>query len=163
MENEFPRPVDINRLPGETVHEIEARPSEREALARRFGLLGVERLAAEVRLVPIRDGVRLEARFEADVVQECVVTLEPVRNRVADRFELVYGGAGAAGDPETIAEPLDGETIDIGEAVAQQLSLSLDPYPRAEGARLDPAWTGAPVAEHPFAALTRLKKPDADT
>ena len=28
----------------------------------------------------------------------------------------------------------EGETIDIGEAVAETLSLSLDPYPRAPGA-----------------------------
>ncbi len=35
------------------------------------------------------------------------------------------------------AEPFDGDAIDIGEAVAQQLALALDPYPRAPGVSLE--------------------------
>ena len=41
------------------------------------------------------------------------------------------------------AEPFDGDAIDIGEAVAQQLALALDPYPRAPEARLE--WSGDAV------------------
>ena len=33
----------------------------------------------------------LEAAFEAEFVQSCVVTLEPVEDTVSDRFMLVYG------------------------------------------------------------------------
>jgi hypothetical protein len=43
-----------------------------------------------------------------------------------------------AGYLETeVAEPFEGDAIDIGEAVAQQLALALDPYPRAPGASLE--------------------------
>jgi hypothetical protein len=144
------------------VHRIEATPGERAALARRFGLRSLDRLAAEVRLAPFGRGVRLEAALEADVVQDCVVSLQPVPGKVADRFTLVYGEA-PAGDEETVVEPLEGDTIDIGEAVAQQLSLALDPYPRAPGAAIDPRWSGGETAERPFAALAKWKKSGGDT
>jgi len=49
---------------------------------------------------------------------------------------VLYGEAEAARDivldgESDPVEPLEGGRIDIGEAVAQQLSLSLDPFPRA--------------------------------
>ena len=64
------------------------------------------------------------------------------------------------GDAEPV-EPLDDGMIDIGEAVAQQLSLALDPFPRAPGAVLDEETDlsdGSP-RESPFAALAKLHKP----
>jgi uncharacterized metal-binding protein YceD (DUF177 family) len=162
MQNEFSRPVAIGALSEEEVHRIEATPAERAAIARRFGLRALDRLDAEVRLAPLGRGIRLEAALDADVVQDCVVSLEPVPSRVTDRFTLVYGEA-PAGDEESVVEPLEGDTIDIGEAVAQQLSLALDPYPRAPGAAVEPRWTGEGAADGPFAALAKLKKPGGDT
>jgi uncharacterized metal-binding protein YceD (DUF177 family) len=171
MHSEFSRPVAIGALTEAETHRIEAGAGERAALAARFGLRGLDRLAAEVTLAPLARGVRMEAHLEAEVVQECVVTLEPVRNRVEDRFTILYGTVGEAAlhgdhvegeDPDTVAEPLDGDTIDIGEAVAQQLSLALDPYPRAPGAALDTAWEAGETRETPFAALAKLKKPGGD-
>jgi hypothetical protein len=57
---------------------------------------------------------------------------------------------------------IDGE-IDLGEAVAQQLAVALDPYPRAPGAAWPQADTGdadiaAEPVRRPFAALDALKK-----
>jgi uncharacterized metal-binding protein YceD (DUF177 family) len=106
--------------------------------------------------------VRLDASFEANVVQECVVTLDPVPNDVAESFTLFYGEAPEGAGEDGIVEPLQGETIDIGEAVAQQLSLALDPYPRAPGAALDLKLAGGAGADGPFAALAKLKKPSGD-
>ena len=37
-------------------------------------------------------------------------------------------------DPfDDLIEPLEGDAIDIGEAVAQQLAVAMEPYPRAPG------------------------------
>jgi len=142
---EFSRPVEAPRTRGrEASHRIDAKPSERQALARRFGLLTLDRLEAEVRLTLGAGGVvRLEASFAADIVQECVVTLEPVPGAIAEEFTLLFA---APQDKRTLVldsdeesvEPLADGRIDIGEAVAQQLSLALDPYPRVPGASLDP-------------------------
>ena len=61
------------------------------------------------------------------------------------------------GDLDTVIH--DGQTIDLGEAVADTLSLALDPYPR--GPRADEALKSAGVLSEaeagPFAALAKLK------
>jgi len=54
-----------------------------------------------------------------------------------------------------LIEPLPAGILDIGEAVAQQLSLVLDPFPRAPGATA--ASPGEALAS-PFAALANWKQ-----
>ena len=44
-------------------------------------------------------------------------------------------------------EPLPPEGLDLGELVAQQLAVALDPYPRASGAEVAAAWAPAPQEE----------------
>ena len=155
---EFSRAIALPRLGDVARQHIVADAAEREALARRFGLLAIDRFEAEVELTRVKGGARLAASIDADVVQECVVTLEPVRNRVGDAFSLLYGDAVPAEDEQAVIEPLVGDSVDVGEAVAQQLSLALDPYPRAPGATLETARVGGADADHPFAALAKLRK-----
>jgi uncharacterized metal-binding protein YceD (DUF177 family) len=138
MTPEFSRVVEAPRASGRVItHRIAAGAAERAALARRFDLVALDRLEAEVRLERMKDGlVRLDATLAAEVVQSCVVSLEPVASTLQEPFVLLYGDVEADraidldGEAETI-EPLEEhDRIDIGEAVAQQLSLSLDPFPR---------------------------------
>ncbi|HWI29102.1 MAG TPA: DUF177 domain-containing protein [Stellaceae bacterium] len=164
--SEFSRPVDIDRLPpDETTHEIAATAGERAALAERFGLLSLDGLEARVKLVRLAGGlIRLEAELVAEAVQECVVTLEPVSTHIEDSFVLLYGEPAAEGEvtlsgESELVEPLSGGSIDIGEAVAQQLSLVLDPFPRAPGAEAPSApEDGEASPESPFAALAKWKQ-----
>jgi uncharacterized protein DUF177 involved in 23S rRNA accumulation len=159
---EFTRPVDVNRLPsGEGVYDLAATPAERAALARRFDLLALDRLEAQVRLTPLPGGLlRLSAALSADLVQACVVTLEPVPARIDDQFSLLFRpgieekAVVLSGAAELI-EPLPAGVLDVGEAVAQQLSLVLDPFPRAPGAAAERP--GEALAS-PFAALAKWKK-----
>ncbi len=164
---EFSRLVPLARLGQEGFHRrIEAVPDELERLSRRFGLIALDRLTAMVELRrQSAETILMEAAFEAEFVQSCVVTLEPVRGAIADRFTLVYGPADEAeGEVELAAdaaafEPLSGDAIDIGEAVAQELSLSLPLFPRGPEEMVDAATDEEPVRT-PFAALARLRKPD---
>jgi uncharacterized metal-binding protein YceD (DUF177 family) len=144
---EFSRRVQLARLGAhEAIYPIRAEAEEREALARRFDLLSLDRLEAEIRLQRLAGGmVRLTGRLAAAVVQACVVSLEPVASVLEQDFTVLYGpaepGKSEMVDLETDeAEAFDGDAIDIGEAVAQQLALALDPYPRAPGASLE--WDG---------------------
>ena len=157
---EFSRLVPLARL-GFTPfrQQIEATPSECEKLSRRFDLFALDRLSAAVELRRQGDQlIVLEAAFEADFVQSCVVTLESVAGTVSDRFLLVYGRAEAEEQEiesrrdDAAFEPLNGDAIDIGEAVAQGLSLSLPVFPRRPDAKID-AETPAEWAESPFASL----------
>jgi uncharacterized metal-binding protein YceD (DUF177 family) len=162
---EFPRLVPLARLgPVPFEQEIAATPEECAALASRFGLLGLDRLAARVALEQRPGGtVLLTAEIEAAFIQECVVSLEPVPGTLAERFALQYGppeaepaNADESAD-EPAFEPLAGDSIDIGEAVAQEFSLFLPPFPRAPGAVMEEG--DAAEEESPFAVLARLKQP----
>jgi uncharacterized metal-binding protein YceD (DUF177 family) len=130
---EFSRLVALGQLNSEPFRQqIEAAADERERLALRFDLVALDRLAATVTLRrQAGQGVLLEAELEAEFAQSCVVTLEPVSAAIQRSFSLLYGPADEdrteldlAAD-ETVFEPLTGDAIDIGEAVAQELSLAL--------------------------------------
>lgn len=158
MTPELSRPMAVAHLPAEgRVVRIEADAREREALARRFDLLSVERLEGKARVRPLgsrRGIVRVEVsgRLTAVVVQACVVSLQPVEQTVDEDILLRFsdeagageGGVGGALDLDPLAdiadegpEPLIDGTIDLGEVLAEALGLALDPYPRAEGAVLE--------------------------
>lgn len=177
---EFSRRVPLARIGAEPYRQrISASEDERAALARRFDLVSLDRLEADVELMPrmIAGGeptVLLRANFEAVFEQSCIVTLDPVAGVLAERFELLYGppeaeetAPGLAGE-DVAFEPLDGDAIDIGEAVAQEFSLALPPFPRSPDAPADvlaetaveqePA---APAASNPFAGLLRLVDRDS--
>ncbi len=172
---EFSRKLRLDRLTGgEVVETITANEAERAALARRFGLGGLAGFSARLRVRRPAQGslIRVEGELTATVTQTCVVTLEPVESRVAESFVQLFTLEGPAQnegevfvgpDDEEIPEPLEGETLDLGELVAEQLSLALDPYPRAPGARFEGASFGESGEveddgeESPFAVLKQLR------
>jgi uncharacterized metal-binding protein YceD (DUF177 family) len=161
---EFLRLVPLTRLGIEPYRqEIVATETEREALARRFGLLSLARLAAEIELVrEPTETILLTAAFEAVFEQECIVTLDPVSGSVANRFQLRYGPPEVeegvpAGDDDPAFEPLTGDAIDVGEAVAQEFSLALPPFPRVAEAVIELDEPETPDAG-PFAALDKFRR-----
>ncbi len=159
---EFSRPLPLGLVGPEGRREVlEADEAERAALARRFGIPAIERLRAELRLRPETDGaVRAEGRLDADIVQTCVVTLEPVPQRVEEEvaLRLLPPGQEPRDDPDEAADEIATErgVADLGEAVAEQLALALDPYPRVPGATL-PAEASEAAEERPMAALAKLR------
>jgi len=163
---EFTRPVALSRLGREPFRQdIEATSAERDKLARRFGLLGLDRLVGAVALSRRgEETILLEATFEAEFTQECVVTLEPVAGRVSESFSLVYGPADEApdaieGDGDDPAfEPLTDDVIDVGEAVAQELSLVLPEFPRHPDAPIEEV-VEEEWPDPRLAALVRLGRP----
>ena len=174
---EFSRPVLVESLAdeGETF-DIEAVALERQALAKRFGLLSLETLTASILLTPTAGGgVRAKGSLAAQLTQSCVVTLKPVESRIKATFERLYGQrTELAASPDTdidplaeeedFPEPLEAGAIDLGEAAAEQLALELDPFPRFKDAAFagysSGAWSAADNGggKGSFAALAKLKK-----
>ena len=170
---ELSRLFPVEALGEDEVSErIEASEAERRALARRLGLLSLDRLTADLRISRPEAGtmVAVAGRFEAEVTQACVVTLAPLHSRVVrdfrSLFSLTPGEAGpidvdpAADDPP---EALGPDGLDLGEAVVQQLAVALDPYPRSEGATLEALeWAGREQDEaarpSPFKGLEGLAR-----
>jgi uncharacterized metal-binding protein YceD (DUF177 family) len=170
---EFSRPVALASVPpGGTEVALSATPEECRALARRFDLDRLDRLAGEIRLEHAgRDLLHVSGRVRADLAQRCVVTFEPVPATVDAGFERLFSAdvaADAKGEVEVDAlaeepEPMpEGGALDLGEILAEELSLALDPYPRAPDAdrRLAEATAAgdAAGAAGPFGALARLRK-----
>src|SRR5262245_3340197 len=100
-EAEFSRPVRVDTL-GETPRriEIEADENERSALARRFGLISIERLAAGLALSRRGDEVTIEGHLDSAVTQTCVVTGDPVPATVEAPFEILFRPQPAPAGPD---------------------------------------------------------------
>jgi uncharacterized metal-binding protein YceD (DUF177 family) len=160
--------VALARLNAERYRQhITANEIERAALAERFQLLSLARLEADVELRREPLGtILLSARFMAEFAQSCIVTLAPITGSADERFELRFGppeteASLPRGDDDPAFEPLDGDAIDIGEAVAQEFSLALPPFPRAADAVAETETSTTPEEDGPFAVLRRLTRRDA--
>jgi len=167
----FSRPFQVDGLRGPKEIHISAKPDERLALAARFGLPSLNKLEATVTLKPTAGGklIELSGRFQAELTQTCVVTLEPFASSIEEDFRMTFSTEeGKEWDDEFSIEDddppecLEGGVIDLGESVAQHFCLALDPYPRSSGAEFSPP-TEAKVKEspgkaNPFAVLAALKE-----
>jgi len=165
-EPEFSRPVDRRHISGQPL-ELEADEAERKALAKRFGLVRIDRLSARVQLASEADVVAVQGRLTARIVQSCAVSGEdlPVTIDEPVAFRFVPETAIEEEEIELEEQDLDeigytGHSFDLGEAIAQTLALSIDPYatgPDADRARKEAGITDE-AASGPFAALAALKK-----
>lgn len=166
---EFSRPVRIDTLGegGRTI-TIEADEAERAAIAARFGLLSVATLTAEAALRREGDIVLAEGRLKASVEQACVASGVAVPAKIDETFNLRFVPEGQAEETEIELSPEDWDTIDyagsavdLGEAAAETLALSLDPFPRAADADAILREAGVlsedEVVTGPFAALKALQ------
>jgi len=133
---------------------------------------GVDAVNAFIAVVELRrlskTQFAFDAALDADIVQACVVTLEPVITHIARRFsrELHFsprsratGGVLtlAAGD-EDVPEEIDNLNYDLAAPLLEEFLLAIDPYPRKEGAAFEPPPAVAEPPESPFAVLQSIKE-----
>ncbi len=175
MNVEFSRPFPVDKLRATpTFEKIEANEEECAALAARLEIVAIKSLEAKLELNRLHSGdmVEVKGSFNAEITQECVVTLEPFEDKVSEEIVAYFAA------PETIpsSEELNVEddrspepygpdrTIDLGELVAQHLSLALDPYPRKPGVvfKLPKTMQEEVAQTHPFSVLVNLKDKKKD-
>ncbi|MCR5869929.1 MULTISPECIES: DUF177 domain-containing protein [unclassified Sphingomonas] len=167
---EFSRPQRLDAIgKGEHRVTIAANADERAALAKRFGLIAIERLDAEIGVHRDATGVIARGHLSGAVVQPCSVTGDPVPAQIEEDFAIrflpegnVEGDEIELSDEECDTVFYTGGAIDLGEAAAETLALALDPFPRSP--RADEVLRAAGVLGEdetgPFAALAKLRKPD---
>lgn len=170
MTPEFSRALRLDAIgEGEKRVTVQADEGERAALAKRFGLISIESLAAEFEVRRDASGVVAHGTLSGAVVQACSVTGQPVPARIEEAFDLRFlPEPGDAGDEVELSEDecdtvfYTGSAIDLGEAAAETLALALDPFPRAPGAAAALREAGVLSEDDnptgPFAALAKLKK-----
>ena len=156
-----------------TGREVNVIPSEEEraAIAAQIGVTSVDELAVALQAVRFRGGIRVTGRLMATVTQPSVVTLEPVKQAIAEPIDRVflpgeekpYAAAANAEvfvdlEGEDIPDHFEGNEADLSDLIIETLVLAVDLYPRGEGESLDDLGLKPDVAEdHPFAALKALK------
>ncbi len=145
--------VNVARLPQKGMPvTIVADEKQRVRLAEEHGLFAVRSFRAELLVTNWRrNGVKVVGRVDAELVQQCGVTLEPLDATIAEEFSQVYlpeesklgrlgfheGGeilldAEGPDSPETFS----GDMIDVGALAEEFFGLAIDPYPRKSGAGL---------------------------
>ena len=136
IEPEFSRPFDLKELEKTPrIIDLSANEEECALLAHRFDQQSVGCLSANLALawLEAEEVLSISGRFQAEVVQTCVITLEPVTAELDEEINLVFARdiekSADIVDPED-AEPLNGDMVDLGELVAEEFSLALEPYPR---------------------------------
>jgi hypothetical protein len=162
---------ELGRLP-QAGDEVVIAPSA-DDLARIAHWAGVERVGALKAKIGLRKisptRYAFDAELEADIVQSCVVTLDPIHSHIARAFtrDLFLSPAARHMPKEVVVDvaPLDEDgreeigslRYDLAVPVLEELALAIDPYPRAPGVAFEPPQDGADSPEHPFAALKGLK------
>ncbi|MBK8458182.1 MAG: DUF177 domain-containing protein [Phyllobacteriaceae bacterium] len=163
--------VEVRRLPARGFPvKIDADAEARAALADAHGLESVDRLHAELLVERWgKDGAKVSGRVVADIVQSCIVTLEPVPATIDAAIDGVFVPENSRlavptygeilVDPEgpDAPETFSGDSIDVGALVEEFFELAIDPYPRAPGAAFGESETGD-GAMNPFAALAKLNE-----
>jgi uncharacterized metal-binding protein YceD (DUF177 family) len=168
-------PVDLTSVSqqGTELH-LSPDATERGRIAAWLGALEVPALGTTIRLAQLgSDDYSYHAEFSAEIVQACVVTLEPVRSLHSGTFSRRYRVMGKPAsrrslrtlgaepgneekdeDSEVVASPV----IDLAAPLLEELSLVLDPYPRAPGVRFEPPKEESQGTDSPFAVLAKLKQ-----
>ena len=163
-------PVAAADIPETGRHiDIVADDRTRAAIAEAADLAALPRLEAGFDLMRYgADGLRVVGRVQAAVVQNCVVTLEPIESVVDEAIDLLFWPE-AATAPDVVEleaveaddppETLQNGMVDLGAVATEFLLLGIDPYPRKPGAVFEAPPAGDP-ASSPFAALAALKRGD---
>lgn len=165
--------IDVRRLPKKGM-PVTIRPDAEalKALAAEHGLVSVEGFSAELVARDWKgDGVAVEGRVRARIVQSCVVTLAPVVATIDEPFEALFvpersrlsrptqeGEILLDFEGPDAPETFDGKSIDVGALAEEFFGLAIDPYPRAPGADAAAPEAKDDRGDSPFAALARLSK-----
>jgi len=180
-EPEFSFLVNCNKLQDTGKNfEIEANDQQCKALAKRFDLISLDRLKLKAFVSrQSTEVVRLQCNFCACYVQKCVVSLKPLKKNIECKFERIYSSKivdifddesepqeeyiQKSVDFQDPPDPLTNGCFNLGESVAEQLSLEIDPFPRCVNVDFDgfSSSQGEQSNENnvsPFAILEQLKK-----
>ncbi|HEY0302990.1 MAG TPA: YceD family protein [Rhizomicrobium sp.] len=171
----FRKPYDLGGLSraGAEV-QVAASGEELARIARWADVKAVEAFGAMVTLRKhSANNFSFDAVLVAEIVQDCVVTLEPVRSRIerpVHRELHLTAHTRHRGDPEIalgeqagaddLPEEIESLEYDLAAPLLEELVLAIDPYPRAPGVEFaPPADPGAAPEprESPFAVLKSLK------
>ena len=148
--------VVVAGLKEPTTYVLEASNKELSALAKRFQVEKIHSLKANLTVYP-SEIVRITGELKALTRRECVISLSKFDEKMTENFEVLDADNPPA-ESDEIIDTIDKGRIHLGEIVAEQYGLALNPFPKKPGVQ-NPYQKVAEEREHPFANLkTILKK-----
>ena len=147
--------VVVAGLMAPTQYVLQASNKELSALAKRFQVEKIHSLKAYLTVYP-SEIVRIVGKMEALTRRECVISLEKFDEKMVEEFEVLYADNPPA-ESDEIIDTIDKGRIHLGEIVAEQYGLALNPFPKKPGIQ-NPYQDVAEEKEHPFANLKKILK-----
>ena len=110
---------------------LEASEKELKTLEKRFDVEKIHFLKAHLTVCP-NDIVKVQGKIESLTRRECVVSLEKFDEKMNEEFEVLYADNPPA-DSDEIIDTIDKGRIHLGEIIAEQYGLALNPFPKKMG------------------------------
>ncbi|WP_068083078.1 YceD family protein [Polycladidibacter stylochi] len=177
--------VEVTRLGNKKHHiKLELSSEQCQQVAKAYDLIEVKQLEAQLELRTWRkNGVAISGVIDAEVIQQCIISLEPVREVVHDSFERTFLPEEERGtkrknedslellvdmEEKDPPETFSGSSLDVGAVICEHFALALNNFPRAAGVEMDEKFAPQPIDEEaevrekqqasPFAALKKLRE-----
>ena len=147
--------VVIAGLNEPTDYTLQASPKELIALAKRFEVEKIHSLQAKLTIYP-GDIVRITGKIKALTQRQCVISLEEFDEEMGEEFEVLYSDNPPV-ESDEIIDTIDKGRIHLGEIVAEQYGLALNPFPKKPGVK-NPYAEVSEKTQRPFANLKKILK-----
>lgn len=139
---EFSRFINIEQVRSHDLDRtFEANTEELSALSQRFQIEKVGFLKCQLQAGVSANGrdIVLRGHLEAEVTQNCIRTSMPVKSVIEDNFTVILRKASKQFEENSVLDPeemvdieyYETPKVNVGEIIAQYLSLNIDPYPKA--------------------------------
>lgn len=150
---------------------VDAKPEQRAKIAAWLEVESVEKFVGTIALRKLSmNRYRYDAVLKCDLTQSSVVTLEPLRSHIEERFSrelhVAYRSRHAPEPDKELTlsaadddapEEIENSHYDLAAPLLEELSLALDPYPRAGDESFSLPEAPQVQPESPFAVLKKLK------
>lgn len=150
--------LDAIARDGRTFH-LATDDGARMKIAARVGVVALHNLDADLTIRASSKRLTIHGRMRAQLTRICVASLEEMDEHIDDDIDAQFRRGEDATD--TCENNLDdgiheGNELDLGEFLVQQLALAMAPYPRKDGAINLVEQYGATTETSPFHELAKL-------
>jgi uncharacterized metal-binding protein YceD (DUF177 family) len=171
--------IPVSHIGDRLKRRVMANDVSRRLLSDAVEIVSCSSLTCDIDIAPGHKGrFAGTLRIRAEVVQNCVVTLETFAvcieetvtatfwpHRQIDAWNEGRGPEAEIDDATPDPEPIDNDKLDIGSLIFEALVMAVNPYPRKPTALLERTSTQTEEerrAERPFAALEQLRGAKSD-
>lgn len=168
MNNKLFQVLPISQIPPKGLDfDLTATPDDCKILQERFDLPAVKSLHVVGR-IDGRDIIKVSGHITAIITQTCVVSMENFDSQMDVDFQEFFSEKGTdfsteqdfdidMDDEETV-DLIQNGRLDLGEIVAQQFGLNLDPFPKKSEEVFEYIEAEPQETRKPFANLKDLLK-----